>query len=88
MSIQLINAEIVLAYHEYDIIKNKENREPIREKIGHLFEKKRVELCLIELEKEKYVIDRSGKRRGPKIDDKDYLIKRFQQNLIKRDLRK
>lgn len=88
MSLQTINAEIVLAYHEYDIIKNKEKREPIREKICQLFEKKRAELCLIELEKEKYVIDRSGKRRGPKIDDKDYLIDRYNKNLIKRDLRK
>jgi hypothetical protein len=91
MSIQLqnINRQIVLAYKEYDEKVDKSKREPIRERIGHLFEDKRAELCLIELEKERYIVDKFGPRRGPKYDgNTDYMIDRYKKNLIKRDLRK
>ena len=45
MSIQLqnINRQIVLAYKEYDEKVDKSKREPIRERIGHLFEEKRAD---------------------------------------------
>jgi hypothetical protein len=90
MSIQLqnINRQIVLAYKEYDEKVDKSKREPIRERIGHLFEEKRAELSRIEFEKAEKFIKHFNIWTVIEVNKDNYKIDRYNKNQIKLDKRK